>query len=258
MRLPKTILIPYILVFSLSLLFCYIAEAATYRDDAAQERLGLSVEQAQERADLIATYYNRGREFLLRDKFDEAIASFNEVLRLEPSYQPAQEYLKTATSDKQVYLANEYFDKGKICYNKGEFQKAAVNFEEALKILPYHEPAKVYHNLALIQHKINLKQDEIESIKVKMADIVSDYDKKSKQTEGLTVGYLLEQALLRCQAGDYNGAKNYYNLCYKLDPKNKDRIMWFVDATYELEDLSDSLNECYDEIESLPELNLSR
>ena len=89
-----------------------------------------------------------------------------------------------------------------------------------------------------------------------MADLIADYDSRIEGMEGLAFAYLLEQALLRCQAGDFPGAEHYYNLCYKLDPKNKERISWFVNATYELKDLYDTIDKCYEAIEELPELEL--
>ena len=151
---------------------------------------------------------------------------------------------------------NGYYTKGRACYDRGNFLGAIANFEALLKLEPDYEPAKLYLKCAIIRDKLYMQEDKIYALKIKMADVVADYDRRIGQTEGLAFAYLLDQALLRCQAGDFIGAENYYNLCYKLDPKNKERINWFVDATYELKDLSDSLDECYKAIEELPELEL--
>jgi len=217
--------------------------AQLYRETAAMGK----------KAYLANKYYNQGRNYLLKTDYDEAIASFEKALKELPSYKPAKLYREVAAMDKQADLANKYYKKGKIYYRRGDFKKAASNFEEALKLASYNEHLKMYFNSAIIQYKIALKNSKIESIKLGMADIIADYDKRIKKTEGLAIGYLLEQALLRCQAGDFTGAEYYYNLCYKLDPTNKEKVNWFVNATYELKNLSDSLNECYKELEELPE-----
>jgi len=156
-------------------------------------------------------------------------------------------------AEKKAKAINNYYTKGKAHYQRGNFAGAIANFEELLKIEPNYEPAKLYLQCSILQQKMCIQQEKINSIKLKMADIVADYDKRIKHVEGLALGYLLEQALLRCQAGNFTGAEYYYNLCYKLDPQSKERISWFVNATYELKDLSDSLDECYRKIEQLSE-----
>ena len=164
--------------------------------------------------------------------------------------------LQRMEAQKKQDAVNNYYTKGRACYNRGDFLGAIANFEGLLKLEPDYEPAKLYLKCAIIRDKLYMQEDKIYSLKIKMADVAADYDRKIEQTEGLAFAYLLEQALLRCQAGDFNGAEHYYNLCYKLDPENKERINWFVNATYELKDLSDSLDECYKAIEELPELEL--
>ncbi len=164
--------------------------------------------------------------------------------------------LQRMEAQKKQDAINNYYAKGRTCYDRGDFLGAMNNFEGLLELEPNYEPAKLYLKCAILQHKLSIQEHKINSIKVKMADIIADYDRKIQQVEGLAFAYLLERALLRCQAGDFNGAEYYYNLCYKLNPRNKERISWFVNATYELKDLSESLDKCYKVVEELPELEL--
>lgn len=160
------------------------------------------------------------------------------------------QYIEDEAEEKADEI-NRYYNTGKNCYYRCDYLAAIANFQELLKIYPEYKPAKLYLQCAVIQHKIDLQQNKINSLKLKMADIVADYDRRVHEGEGLAFNYLLEQALLRCQAGNFEEAEHYYNLCYKLDPNSKEKITWFVNATYELKDLYDSLNESYDKIEEL-------
>lgn len=154
-------------------------------------------------------------------------------------------------AERKAKAIEGYYSKGKASYYKGDYEAAIANFEELLKTDPTYEPAKLYLQCAIVQGRLSAFEGKINSIKLKMADIVADYDKRITQIEGLGLSYLLEQALLRCQAGDFSGAEYYYNLCYKLNPQSEDKLTWFVNATYELKDLSNTLDEYYKKIEEV-------
>lgn len=153
-------------------------------------------------------------------------------------------------------LINTNYKSGKYNYIKGKYKSAIGNFKKVLEVEPNYEPAMLYLRCTLIQHKLIIEEDKIYDLKFDMADIISEYDVKIEEFDGLAFTYLLEQALLRVQSGNYRGAEYYYDLCYKLDPASKVKISWFVDATYELEDISNTLDEHYKRIEELPELDL--
>lgn len=160
-------------------------------------------------------------------------------------------YQQRLEAQNKMKAIDNFYNRGVAEYEKQHFKGAIENFEEALKLSPDYEPAKLYLECSILGQKLTGEQEKIDSLKLKMADIIAEYDARIKEIKGLAFTYLLEQAKLRCQAQDYNGADYYYNLCYKLDPKAKEQISWFVNSTYELRDLSVSLDECYEKIEDL-------
>ncbi|MBN1405444.1 MAG: tetratricopeptide repeat protein [Candidatus Omnitrophica bacterium] len=247
-QIAQASLFIFVLIIN-SYVFC--ADNIVVSAEKIENQIESKLSKSQEKIKLLNEYYNRGRDYLYRKDYNRAMEYFQKALSMQPSYEPARAYLTVLDADKNAFLMNQYYDKARIYYSKGIYENAVSNLEEALKVAPYNEPLKEYFNTVVIKHKISSDQGEISSTKVKMADIISEYDIKIKQVEGLGLGFLLEQALLRCQAGDFAGAVYYYDLCYKLDPSNKERIGWFVNATYELEDLYTYLDESYKKIEEL-------
>ncbi len=165
-------------------------------------------------------------------------------------------YQQRLQAQNKARAIDNHYNDGISSYKRKDFSNAISNFEEVLKVAPDYEPAKLYLECAIMEQKLSSQEELINSIKLQMADITAEYDRKIKEVKGLAFTYLLEQALLRCQAQDYEGADYYYNLCYKLDPAAKEQISWFVNATYELRDLSKSLDECYREVEEISDLEL--
>jgi len=162
--------------------------------------------------------------------------------------------------DKKAKLIHSNYEQGVACYNEGvvyynegNFKEAVENFQKTLDALPSYEPAKVYIKIAAIQEKIRLKKDEINSIKLKMADTIADYELKVEQMQGELLITLLKQAMTYSEGGYFSEAEYYYNLCYKLSPENKRIISWFVDAIHKLKALSAHLDKYYKEIRNLSE-----
>ena len=239
-----------IIFFQFSLLSTASANTSNTYDEAGVN-VSEQISKALQQADLIEHHYNKGKFHIKKGNHNEAIEHLEKTLKVMPSYKPAQMYLEITKLDKKVYIAGKHYKDGKIAYRKGQYSSAVESFEKSLEALPYYEPAQLYLNIAMVEHRAEIQNEKIDYVKMQMADVIADYDRKLRELDGLAFTYLLEQALLRCQSGDFAGAEYYYNLCYKIDPGSKQTIGWFVDATYELKDLYKSLDESYKEIESL-------
>lgn len=165
---------------------------------------------------------------------------------------------KQREAQQTVALINNYYNRGKACYQSRRYKEAIRYFEKILDIDPSYEPAKLYIEGAIIQQRIAETQQriietqlEIKNIKLKMADIIAEYDRRRERIDGLAIKYFLEQAQRKCQLGDYEGAEKLYNLCYKVHPFSKDKIEWFIKATHDLIKLSQALDEHSSKIEEL-------
>ncbi len=119
--------------------------------------------------------YNRANEYFDKGDFDRAISDYNEAIRLEPRYEAARQNLRLAVEAKakeqrqntqQVQMqqrppiqqqyqvtpnttalslynrANEYFD-------KGDFDRAISDYNEAIRLEPRYEAARLNLKIAL-------------------------------------------------------------------------------------------------------------
>ncbi len=73
--------------------------------------------------------YNRGAAHLAKGEYDQAIACFDEALRIEPSF------------------AEAYCNRGTAYYEKGYFDAAISDFSKAIEIEPSF--AQAYYNRAV-------------------------------------------------------------------------------------------------------------
>lgn len=163
---------------------------------------------------------------------DETIKEFAKIADLKQKQ--AQE--KNAT-------INKHYNQGRAHYASKRYMEAKASFEQILEIEPSYEPAKLFLQSVVIQEGIVESRKRIESIKMQLADIMVSYDRRVQRTDMLAVKYFLELAQKECQIGNFQAAENYYNLCYKMHPHNKESIEWFVVATHDLMLLYNKLDE---------------
>lgn len=162
-------------------------------------------------------------------------------------YEPIKSFEKIANSKQKLAQEkakdiNRYFNQGKACYRSKRYSEARTYFDKILDIEPSYEPAKLYIECIVIREGILEAQSRIEVIRLKMADIMSEFDRRIKHTGSLAVKYFLEEAGRECQLGNFKAAEEKYNLCYKIYPYSKEKIEWFVEATYDLMDLYKELD----------------
>jgi len=158
---------------------------------------------------------------------------------------------KQHESQRQQAMINDYYNKGRACYQARRFQEAKGYFEKILDMDPSYEPAKLYIESAIIRLEVVDEYQAIQGLKLKMADIIAEYDRRREHVSSLAVKYFLEQAQRKCQIGDFKGAEELYNLCYRVNPYNKNKIEWFVKATHDLVKLYQELDERTRKIEEL-------
>ena len=158
---------------------------------------------------------------------------------------------KQKEAQKKADTINKNFLKGKESFRAEKYKEAIGYFEDIIAIDPTYEPAKLYIESALIYIEIAKEQEEINKIKLKMADIISEYERRRELMGNLAMNYFLEKAQQKCQVGDFKGTEEYYNLCYKINPYSKNKIEWFVNATHDLLKLHDKLDEHVRRIEEL-------
>jgi tetratricopeptide (TPR) repeat protein len=134
----------------------------------------------------------------------------------------------------KINQISAYYNRGRTYYNRGQYGQARAYFESILELDPEWGSAQTFLNSLVMIDGVFKSQKKIENIKMKMLDIIAEFDKRVQRTESLAVKYFLEQAQQECQSGNFQAAEKYYNLCYKIYPFGRDKIEWFVKATYDL------------------------
>ncbi|MDD5504957.1 MAG: tetratricopeptide repeat protein [Candidatus Omnitrophica bacterium] len=159
-----------------------------------------------------------------------------------------REYARMADAKQRQFqekteAINRHYSKGKTYYDTKQYGNARLCFEQILEIDPSHEPAKLFLKSVILHEQVFAARKRIEGIKIQLADVMSEYDKRVQRVDRLAVKYFLEMAQKECQIGNFKAAEGYYNLCYKIHPYSKDDIEWFVKATHELMLLYDKLEQ---------------
>jgi tetratricopeptide (TPR) repeat protein len=163
---------------------------------------------------------------------DEAIKEFAKIADL-----------KQKQAQEKNTTINKHYNQGRAHYASKRYMEAKASFEQILEIEPSYEPAKLFLQSVVIQEGIIESRKRIENIKMQLADIMVLYDKRVQRTDRLAVKYFLELAQKECQIGNFQAAENYYNLCYKVHPYDKENIEWFVKITHDMMLLYNKLDE---------------
>ncbi len=116
-------------------------------------------EQAQAQ---VKTIIRKGLEFYQEDKVPEAIAQWEEALRLEPANATAKAYIKGAQERaEKVAEARRFIETGVQAYQTGNLLGAIQSWEAALASDPHNEQAEQY--LAEGRKQLRKLEDEKES-----------------------------------------------------------------------------------------------
>ena len=172
---------------------------------------------------------------------ENIVSASPDDMTIERAIQVADQ--KQKQSQDKALMINQSYNKGKAYYNSRRYGEAKACFEQILDIQPGYEPAELFLESVALQEGIIEARGRIEGLKLEMANIMAEYDKRVKRTDSLAVKYFLEQAQNQCQLGNFKEAERLYDLCYKVYPYSKNKIEWFVKATHDLMELYSKLDE---------------
>ncbi|TES93938.1 MAG: tetratricopeptide repeat protein, partial [Candidatus Cloacimonadota bacterium] len=100
----------------------------------------------------VICYYEQGLILYGEDKLLEALHTFNNVLRLNPEHEQAQEEILRINEECRE-KAEEYNRKGLVEYTRGNLKEAIEAWENALRFYPDLETAQ--KNLERARKEIN-------------------------------------------------------------------------------------------------------
>jgi tetratricopeptide (TPR) repeat protein len=121
---------------------------------------------------LALIFYKRGGAYYLKDDYDRAIADFNEVIRLDPTFTSGAAFFTRATiyAFKEDYdraisdyseairlgpkYAPSFYNRGNVYFHKEDYDRALSDYSEAIRLDPKHAPS-FYNRGVLWEKKAN-------------------------------------------------------------------------------------------------------
>lgn len=167
------------------------------------------------------THYSKGREYLNKSKYDEAIAEFTKAVELDPKYQIVYYYLGVVYSDKKDYdnaIANlskaveldpeddfAWYDRADVYLKKGEYALAISDYTKVLELDPDDDDTLYARAEAYIK---NGQYDEAEKDANRLISILSN-DASAYSLRGRA----------KYGKGKYEWALNDFNKAIEKSPK---------------------------------------
>jgi uncharacterized protein (TIGR03032 family) len=112
--------------------------------------------------------FQKGAELYNENKLVEAIEEYKKALQTQPDYMPASFNMAVALGDldrfdeaekvmldvieQDAAMAEAYNSLGYICYKRGDFEKAKINFERAIELQPDYQQA--INSLRLLEEQV--------------------------------------------------------------------------------------------------------
>jgi len=132
-------------------------------------------------------FWQQGNEQYNRQDYESAIASYNEVIRINPEY------------------ALAYNNRGNAYRDQGDYQRAIADYNQALRINP--EYADAYNNRGLTYY---YQRDDQKAI--------ADYNEAIRLNPNLSYAYH-NRGIVYYDQGDLNRAISHYNEAIRLNPE---------------------------------------
>jgi tetratricopeptide (TPR) repeat protein len=163
-------------------------------------------EELQRRARMTAeTFYQQGLVENSKNKYDEALRSFDIALIWDPFHEKAAQASEELRKKIEKREFNEHLSTGIAEYNQGRYLEAISEFGLALEIEPVHELAQQWLGIAL---------DAL--VKVQMAKIESGQEMQDKISKHFKDG------LEYYSKKKYNNAIKEWNAILVLDPTHQE------------------------------------
>ena len=170
--------------------------------------------------ELSIAYANRGAKRLARDETDDAIADFDQAIRLDPKLSKAyfgrgQAWDKKANLDKALADYDQairlglndspvYASRGWVRYKKNDVDRAITDYNEAIRLDP--KPATTYVNRGVALDK-----------KGELDRAISDYDQAIRLSPNFALAFN-DRGYAWSKKGDLDRAIADYNEAIRLDP----------------------------------------
>jgi tetratricopeptide (TPR) repeat protein len=157
------------------------------------------------------------------DSPEDRVMALNRALLIPPSEENAaivqlakEDHLARLSTAQDVALPVLMYNLGCFALYQDDIQEAQVRFQEVLKLDPANRYAR--HNLAYTYE-----------LMAELAEARSQYEKVAEGPEGLPLSRL-NQALVRAEDGDYEGAIAELRRLYQSGPHNMGLLLYLCRA----------------------------
>jgi tetratricopeptide (TPR) repeat protein len=174
------------IIISLSLIILILALLTFQRTRVWKDSLTLWDDCLRNYPHTALAYNNRGTAYQSQAKPEQALADYNQAIRLGPDY------------------AEAYYNRGNAYYYQGKFEQAILNYNQAIRLDPYL--AIAYNNRGSIYR--NQGQPE---------QAIADYNQSIKLKADNAQAYY-NRGLVYQEQGKFEQAILNYNQAIRLDP----------------------------------------
>ncbi len=172
-----------------------------------------------------AAWVNLGTLFQAEERFDDAVACYNQALKLNRNNKDAIQGIQTATAAKQDKAVDALYKQGGDLFKAGRYDEAIQAYQQVLRLNP-KDPATHFDLGATYQAKGDF-DSAIQEYRI-AASLDPKEEKYAKAIQNATDAKakpIIDAAVKKHGAKDYAGAIDLYKQALTLQPKNAD--VWY-------------------------------